>query len=100
MAELGNLFSPSPAASKISVGYKNLTTTLDKVFRMMNASLFIITIKNGGSAYAQPSGTLITIPLSGKNQKNEIDDWLKEAGFQHNMTEYARNLEVTTVNCH
>ena len=98
-ADLGNLFSSSLAASKITVGYNNLTMPLNKVFDLMNAALFVISIKNGGAAYTQPKGNLITVSLSGKNQKTEIDDWLKEAAFHHSMQQYAKSLGSPFISC-
>ena len=99
IADLGNLFSSSLAASKITVGYNNLTTSLDKVFDLMNAALVVLAIKNGGNAYTQPIGHLITVPLSGKNQKTNIDDWLKEAAYHHSMEQYAKSLGLPVISC-
>ena len=65
----------------------------------MNAALVVIAIKNGGAAYTQPNGKLITVALSGKNKGTEIDDWLKEAAYHHSMEQYAKSLGSQVISC-
>ena len=98
IAEMKNLFSTNPSATDITVGYKEYTVTLDKVFGMLNAVLVLNDLKNGGG-YAQPKGKSISIPLSGNNINNTIEDWLNEAAYQHFIEQYATALDAPVVDC-
>ncbi len=100
VADLGNLFSPAPSADSISVGYKNITTSLKKVFSLMSGALDLLRF-NDVSPYKQTNGqgTMITIPLSGKNNSNDASAWFAEAGYQHGMARYAAALGVPVIDC-
>lgn len=99
--DLGNLYSPSPDASAILVGYKNATTKLSAVFTMINAALDLLEITTDLSSYYQTNGTgnLITVKLSGKNNSNDISGWFGEAGYQHGIEQYATALGATKITC-
>lgn len=98
---LSDLYSSSPAASKITVGYKNVTMQLNEVFGLLSTALRILEFTNGNAAYTQTNGngSLFTFNLSGKNTGNDITNWLSEAGYQHGMARYAEQLDVPTVEC-
>jgi triacylglycerol lipase len=99
VGDLGNLYSPVPAASDISVGYKFLTVKLSTVFTTLKFALKGLEITNGNSVYTQPNGkgNAITIPLSGKNKNNEIADWFAEAGYQHSVGQYAVSIGAPVI---
>jgi len=101
ITDLGNLYSPSPDASAISVGHKNVTMKLSAVFTMVGAALDLLEITAGLSSYSQTNGNgnLITVNLSGKNNSNEVSGWFAEAGYQHGITQYAIALGVPDINC-
>jgi hypothetical protein len=101
VADLGNLYSPLPAASAILVGYKNTTVKLSTVFTMVSAALALLRITNGLSPYEQTNGTgnQITIKLSGKNNSNDITGWFAEAGYQHGIDHYAEQLGAPVISC-
>lgn len=99
--ELGSLFTPSPAATEISVGYKNLTVDLSKVFSLMGGAINLLRITNDLSPYIQTNdnGTLITVPLSGKNTSNTAANWFAEAGYQHGMEQYSKAFNAPVIKC-
>jgi len=99
VAGLGDLYTPSPVAAKISVGYKNITMPLSKVFTLLSTALTILEYKNGNAVYTQTNenGNSITIPLSGKNNSDDISSWLSEAGYQHGIARYAEQLKVSVM---
>jgi triacylglycerol lipase len=101
MSELGDLYSPSPSASAISIGYKNVTTKLNVVFTLMSAAMELLELRSDfyGYTHTNGDGKLITIPLSGKNTTNSPADWFAEAGYQHSMVQYAAALGAPVVNC-
>ncbi len=98
---LGKLFSPSPAASSVQVGYKNLTVGLSNVFTIMGTAMNVLRITNGISPYVQTNGdgTIINIPLSGKNNSNSATDWFAEAGYQHSMVQYSKAFDAPVIEC-
>jgi triacylglycerol lipase len=98
---LGDLFDTTLAASKISVGYKNVTMPLDKVFGLLSTALKILEFTNGNAVYKQPcgKGKELSINLSGKNTGKDITNWLSEAGYQHGIARYAAQLDVVVVDC-
>ncbi|HVT85134.1 MAG TPA: hypothetical protein VHD35_08010 [Chitinophagaceae bacterium] len=100
MAGLGALYVPAPSADSISVGYKNLTTRLKKVFSLMSGAMELLRFNNV-SPYVQTngSGTVISIPLSGKNNSNDAGAWFAEAGYQHGMLQYAKALNAPAIDC-
>lgn len=91
IAALGGLYSDSLSAGKIEVGYKNMTVSLSTVFTMLKTTFGLLELTNEISGYVQTNGTgkLVNIPLSGKNNGNEIVNWLSEAGYQHSIKSYA-----------
>ena len=101
VSDLGSLYSPSPSASEISVGYKNVTVKLSNVFVTISAALDLLRITNGISPYVQTNGLgdLITVKLSGKNTKNEITDWFAEAAYQHGIDSYAQQIGAPVIKC-
>ena len=101
VADLGSLYSTTPAASEISVGYKNVTVKLSNVFITMSAALDLLRITNGISPYIQTNGLgdLITIKLSGKNIKNEVMDWFADAAYLHSIDCYAQQLGAPVIKC-
>lgn len=101
VAGLGALFTPKPAASSISIGYKNLTVDLPKVFTLMSAAINLLRFTNNVSPYVQTNsnGTMITIPLSGKNNSDDASSWFAEAGYQHGMEQYAKAYDAPVIEC-
>jgi PBP1b-binding outer membrane lipoprotein LpoB len=98
---LGDLYSPGPAASSIAIGYKNLTVDLPRVFSLMSGALQLLRITNEVSPYVQTNGdgTIITIPMSGKNNSNDAGSWFAEAGYQHGMLQYAKAFDAPLIDC-
>ncbi len=101
LSALGNLYDASPAAAKITVGYKNLSVSLSKVFELLRTALVLLEYTNGNAAYTQTNkeGNLITTDLSGKNKADDISSWLNEAGYHHSIARYAVKLDVPVVVC-
>jgi triacylglycerol lipase len=91
IASLGGLYTDSLSATKIQVGYKSITTSLSTVFTMLRTTFSLLELTNGISGYAQTNGTgkQVNIPLSGKNNGNDVINWLSEAGYQHSIKSYA-----------
>jgi triacylglycerol lipase len=100
MSDLKNLFSSGPSAAAIDVGYKGFTIKLNTAIGFIATAMNIIDITNGG-AYAQIAGDgkLVSIPLSGKNNTNNIESWLAEAKYQHGMAQYAKFLGGPVIDC-
>jgi triacylglycerol lipase len=98
---LADLYTKTPLASEITVGYKNMTVSLSRVFSLLNIGLGIVEFTNGNSAYMQTNGdgTVINVPLSGANKSNTIESWLREAGYHHGIARYAAALNVPVVEC-
>jgi triacylglycerol lipase len=101
MRKLGSLYSSSPSADSIQVGYKNITTSLSNVFTMMGTALDLLEFRKDFSGYAHTcgDGKLVTIPLSGKNITNKPVSWFAEAGYQHGMAQYAAAFGAPVINC-
>jgi hypothetical protein len=101
VSDLGSLYTSTPSAADIMVGYKNASVKLSNVFITMSAGLDLLRITNGISPYVQTNGLgdLITIKLSGKNVKNEIIDWFAEAAYQHSMECYAQQMGAPVIKC-
>jgi triacylglycerol lipase len=101
IANLAELYVKGPLSSEITVGYKNMTVSLSKVFSLLNIGLGILEFTNGNSAYAQTNGegTVLKVPLSGQNKSNSIESWLREAGYHHGIARYAEALKVPVVEC-
>lgn len=99
--KLGGLYSPSPAASEISIGYKNVTTKLNTVFTMISTAMDLMEFRSDYSGYNHTNGDgeLITIGLSGKNTINNAADWFAEAGYQHSIEQYAAKLGAPVISC-
>lgn len=101
IADLGNLFAPTPSASNVSIGYKGLTVTLSKTFLLMSGALDLLRITNNVSPYVQTNGTgsVIQIPLSGTNNSDDAKSWFAEAGYQHGMAKYSAALKAPVIDC-
>lgn len=101
VAGLAKLYSSSPAASEIFVGYKNVTVPLSTVFKTISTAMTVLELKNGFSHFTQTNGdgTIISIKLSGKNNSNDITSWLAEAGYQHGVAQYATALDAPVIDC-
>jgi hypothetical protein len=101
IAALGKLYTDSLNAGEIMVGYKSLTVSLSKVFRLLNTAMTMLEFTGSVSEYAQTngSGKQIRIPLSEKNTGNDIVKWLSEAGYQHSISQYAVYEKVAVVEC-
>ncbi len=97
VASLGELYDSIPSASSITVSYNNMTISLSDVFWMLNTSLRVLSFSNDSYLQTSGKGELITVPLSGKNNRNDISTWLAEAGYQHGMEQYARQLDVPVI---
>lgn len=102
VARLGKLYTRSPSAAGITVGYKSLTVPLTTVFKMLSTAMVLLEYKNGASSFKQTNadGTIITIEASGKNNNNDIGAWFAEAGYQHGIAQYAKALGVPIMPCH
>ncbi len=101
IASLGNLFNDSLSAGKIMVGYKNLDVSLKRVFGFFRTALDVLAFTNVISPYAQTngSGKQLSVPFSGLNRGNDVMNWLKEAGYQHSMAQYARGEGIAVIHC-
>ncbi|HEX2629978.1 MAG TPA: lipase family protein [Chitinophagaceae bacterium] len=101
MATLSDLYTKMPLASEITVGYKDMTVSLSRVFSLLNIGLDILEFTNGNASYAQTNGdgTVLNVPLSGENKSNTIESWLHEAGYHHGIARYAISLNVPVVEC-
>ncbi len=99
LSGLGKLYAPFPSASAVSVGYKNVTVTLEKVFDMISFSQKLLEFSNDSYCQTNGVGKLITIALSGKNKDNFAGDWFAEAGYQHGIAQYATALGVKVITC-
>jgi triacylglycerol lipase len=99
VAALGSLYSSSLAASKIMVGYKNVTVPLSTVFKTISTAMSLLELKNGLSEFAQTNGEgkMIDIPLSGKNNSHDITQWFAEAGYQHSVEQYAKAMGAPVI---
>jgi triacylglycerol lipase len=101
VAKLGDLYSPGPSAAAITVGYKNITTKLSAVFTMISTAMDLMELRSDyyGYMHTNKNGRLITIDLSGKNTLNDAVDWFAEAGYQHNIAQYAAALGAPVIKC-
>ena len=101
VAALGNLFDTTLDASKINVGYKNISTSLDKVFGSLSAALMILEFTNGIADFKQPcgNGKQIVAKLSTQAKGHDISSWLNEAGYQHRIARYAEQMNVPIIAC-
>jgi hypothetical protein len=99
VAALGALYSASLSANKIMVGYKNMTVPLSTVFKTISTAMSLLELKNGLSSFAQTNGEgkIIDIPLSGKNNSNDIAQWFAEAGYQHSVEQYAKAMGAPVI---
>lgn len=99
VSALGNLYEGS--ASKVTVGYKNLTVPLSQVFNLINMALVALEFSNSNAGYTQPcgEGKQVTVKLSGKNKLDDIGSWLSEAGYHHGIASYAGHLDVPVIVC-
>ena len=98
VSSLGDLYDSLPSASAVVVGYKSSTVPLSRAFTMIGFALNVLEITAGGN-YTQPcgEGKKFIFPLSGKNANNTIESWLSEAGYQHGMEQYARQLGTPVI---
>ena len=101
VSNLGNLYSSDLSASKIYVGYKNITMSLSEVFKALYAAMAALEMTNYFSSFTQTNGkgTLITAKLSGNNNHSDIASWFAEAGYQHGIAQYAATLGAPVVDC-
>lgn len=99
--KLGGLFTGGPAASEVSIGYRNLSTRLTAAFTVISTALDLLEFTGDFSGYAQTcgEGRQITIDLSGKYKTNTAGDWFAEAGYQHSMERYAGAIGAPVVKC-
>jgi triacylglycerol lipase len=101
ISTLSDLYTRTPLASEITVGYKDMTVSLSRVFSLLNIALGILEFTNGNAEYVQTNGdgTVLKVPLSGTNKSNTIESWLREAGYHHGIARYAAALNVPVVEC-
>jgi hypothetical protein len=99
VGDLGKLYSPAPAATKIETGFSFVSVKLSTVFSTLEITLKGLELINGNSVYTQTNGSgyPVTIKLSGKNNKDEIADWFAEAGYQHGIIQYAAALGAPVI---
>ncbi|HWB23986.1 MAG TPA: lipase family protein [Chitinophagaceae bacterium] len=83
------LYIPSPAASQISVMYKNITITLREGFIALAAVLEFY-------GYRQQANNYIIFPngLSSQYMANTFSDYIGQVGYQHGLGNYASYLGV------
>jgi predicted lipase len=89
IAFTGSLYSPQPAAAKITTTYKGKTVSLQKLFPLL-AALFTL------DDYQQPANnyTFFKTQLNTNHEANTLKGWLGQAGAQHQITNYAEYLGV------
>ena len=99
ISELGGLFHAGPDAGKIKVGYAILKVDLSTVFTGVGVTLRGISLRTGYYPYLQTNGngTVIQVPLSGKNNNQEASAWFAEAGYQHSIEQYAKAMGVPVI---
>jgi len=95
--KLSELYRPTPAANKIEVDFSFISFKLTRVFDVIKFSINGTEAANGGSKYAQMKGSLITIPLSGKNNANTVENFFAEAGYQHSVEQYASEVGAPVI---
>lgn len=92
----GLLYSPKPAASAITVVFNSRTVALNKQSLTLQQAFLLM----GGlflkAGYQQPANNyiLFTANLNPKYSDNTIQDWLGQAGTQHQLFNYASYLGV------
>ncbi|MEO5563378.1 MAG: hypothetical protein ABIR18_08085 [Chitinophagaceae bacterium] len=98
---LGTLYTNSPSATEITVGYKNMTVPLSAAFKGTSLIMSALELQNGFSHFKQTNEkcTLITIKPSGRNTTNDITSWFSEAGYQHGIAQYASTMGAVVVDC-
>lgn len=101
MIELAGLYSPNPSAAEISVGYKNVTTKLSRVFSLVSTALDLLELRSDfyGYTHTNGDGRILNIALSGKNTSNSAANWFAEAGYQHSMAQYAIAFGAPVIAC-
>lgn len=101
VASLSKLYSDSLSADQITVGYKNINTSLSNVFRGISTIITGLQLTSGFSNFTQTnrSGTIIKVKLSGKNNSNDAGSWFSEAGYQHGIAQYAVALNAPVLDC-
>jgi hypothetical protein len=84
LGDTGNLYSPQPAASLIDVTFQEKQYTLKEVFDLLG----IIFLK---ANYQQPNNNYVkfTAKLDTNFVDNTIQNWLSQAGQQHQLFNYA-----------
>lgn len=99
ISSLGDLFTDSLSATNINVGYKSLQIPLSRVFSLITTSFSVLEFTNGISPYVQTNGNgkQISIPLSNKNNGNDILNWLNEAAYQHSIASYANFEKIPVI---
>lgn len=98
---LGSLYTPTLDASRIEVGYQNMTVSLITLFNTLGTAISLLEWKNGLPGFTQTNGegTLINIKPSGNNKTNDIAAWLAEARYQHGIAQYATELGAPVIDC-
>lgn len=88
--QLVNLYSPAPDAAVIKFNYKGNNIGLPFA---INAIADVLSL----SGYKQQTNNYTKFPtaLYGKDEKNTVGDWLGQAGYQHQIFNYATYLGVT-----
>jgi hypothetical protein len=102
---MGDLYTPAPQASQISVTYDGETVTLAEAFDAIAVAVWSSEILNGGSFYSQTNLTHGSEPLNTTNMlcsttnTDPLVQWFEEAGCQHGHNTYLEMLGASQINC-
>lgn len=97
--QLGGLFNGGTSAKDIAVGYKGIDISLASLFGYVADGLRLAGIFTGFSDYEQPRGQLITAELSAPRAAPTLNNWFAEAGYQHGVQLYAKELGAPVISC-
>lgn len=85
----GLLYTPQPAAYKISVTFKGLTVTLQEAFLMLGGIFLLYDYQQENNHYV-----IFGTDLYPEYEDNTPEDWFAQAGAQHALSNYAGFLGI------
>jgi hypothetical protein len=97
ISKLDDLYKPSPSAKEIEVDIAIISFKLTTVFDGIRLAIRAIELANNNSVYTHTKGITITVPHSGKNTNNTVEDFFAEAGYQHSVEQYAASVGAPVI---
>jgi triacylglycerol lipase len=97
ISKLDDLYKPTPSAKEIEVDIAIISFKLTTIFDGIRLAIKAIEMANNNSVYTHTKGTSITIPCSGKNTNNTVEDFFAEAGYQHSVNQYAASVGAPVI---